>query len=86
MSRSAAKDGVPSASSENRIFLTTDHDIGLVVYRNSRPHRGVLLVDDVGDAAGKSSIILAALSAHFTELVAGAFFRAGPGGVREAES
>jgi predicted nuclease of predicted toxin-antitoxin system len=30
------------AVAEGRVFLTKDHDIGALVYRDSTPHRGVL--------------------------------------------
>jgi predicted nuclease of predicted toxin-antitoxin system len=73
------------AFSENRVFLTKDHDIGALVYRDLRPHRGVLLVDDLGVAAAESALIVAALSAHYAALSAGAFLRAGPGGIRQAQ-
>ena len=39
---------------ENRVFLTKDHDIGALVYRDSRTHCGVLLVDDLGAAAAET--------------------------------
>jgi hypothetical protein len=32
---------------ENRVFLTKDHDVGTLVYRDLCPRRGVLLVDDL---------------------------------------
>jgi predicted nuclease of predicted toxin-antitoxin system len=71
---------------ENRVFLTKDHDIGALVYRDLRPHRGVLLVDDLGAPAAESALILAALSSHHELLAAGAFLRAGTGGVRESRA
>ena len=71
---------------ENRVFLTKDHDIGALVYRDLRPHRGVLLVDDLGVPAAESVLVLAALSTHRELLAAGAFLRAGTGGVREARA
>ena len=71
---------------ENRVFLTKDHDIGALVYRDSRTHCGVLLVDDLGAAAAETALLLAALSAHDAALIAGAFLRAGQGGIREAQS
>jgi predicted nuclease of predicted toxin-antitoxin system len=74
------------AVKENRIFLTKDHDIGALVYRDMRAHCGVLLVDDLGSAAGESGVILAAFESHEEMLVGGAFLRAGLGGVREAHS
>jgi predicted nuclease of predicted toxin-antitoxin system len=33
------------------IILTKDHDIGVLVHRDLQPHCGVLLLDDLGDAA-----------------------------------
>ena len=74
------------AVSENRIFVTKDHDIGALVYRDLRPHRGVLLVDDMGVPAAESALILAALSSHRELLAAGAFLRAGAGGVRDPQA
>jgi len=71
---------------ENRVFLTKDHDIGALVYRDLRPHCGVLLVDDLGVPAAESALILAALSSHHQLLAAGAFLRAGTGGVRESRA
>jgi hypothetical protein len=65
-------------------FLTKDHDIGALVDRDLRPHCGVLLVDDLGAAVAETALILAALSAHSAALIAGAFLRAGSGGIREA--
>ncbi len=72
------------AVSDNRVFLTKDHDIGVLVYRDLHAHCGVLLVDDLGSAAGESALIVAVLSSHRAELAAGAFLRAGPGGARKA--
>jgi predicted nuclease of predicted toxin-antitoxin system len=72
------------ASAEGRAFLTKDHDIGALVHRDSLPHCGVLLMDDLGDAAAESKLILAALSSHRDQLTASAFLRAGAAGIREA--
>jgi predicted nuclease of predicted toxin-antitoxin system len=74
------------AVSEDRVFLTKDHDIGALVYRDLHRHCGVLLVDDLGDASAESALIFAALSGHSAALIAGAFLRAGPGGIREAQA
>jgi len=65
---------------ENRVFLTKDHDIGTLVYRDLHPHRGVLLVDDLGAPAAESALIPAALSSHHELLAAGAFLRGWFGG------
>jgi predicted nuclease of predicted toxin-antitoxin system len=72
------------AVAEARIILTKDHDIGLLVHRDRQPHCGVLLLDDLGDAAAESSFILATLSSHGDRLAARAFLRAGEAGIREA--
>jgi predicted nuclease of predicted toxin-antitoxin system len=71
-------------AAEGRVFLTKDHDIGALVHRDSLPHRGVLLVDDLGDAVAESDLILDAISSHHDQLAASAFLRAGATGVRES--
>src|SRR5580704_13960931 len=68
------------AAAEGRAFLTEDHDIGALVHRDSLPHCGVLLMDDLGDAAAESKLILAS---HHDQLAASAFLRAGAAGIRE---
>ena len=50
------------AAADERIFVTKDHDIGALVHRDSLPRHGVLLVDDPGNAAAETELILAALS------------------------
>jgi predicted nuclease of predicted toxin-antitoxin system len=72
------------AVAEGRIILTKDHDIGVLVHRDRQPHCGVLLLDDLGDAAAESSLILATLSSHRDRLAARAFVRAGEAGIRES--
>ena len=67
---------------KGRIFLTKDHDIGALVHRDLRPHRGLLLLDDLGDPSAETALVLAALSSHGDQLAASAFFRVGPAGVR----
>ncbi len=74
------------AAAEGRVFVTKDHDIGALVHRDSLPHRGVLLADDLGDAAAESDLILDALSLHHDRLTAFAFLRVGVSGVRETRS
>jgi predicted nuclease of predicted toxin-antitoxin system len=70
------------AVAEGRIFVTKDHDIGTLVYRDHCQHRGVLLIDDLGDAASATNLILSALALRGAELAAGAFLRADEAGVR----
>jgi predicted nuclease of predicted toxin-antitoxin system len=67
---------------EKRIFLTKDRDIGALVHRDSRPHCGVLLLDDLGNASAEAALILAALSSHGDRLSKSAFLRVGPEGAR----
>ncbi len=72
------------AVAERRIILTKDHDIGVLVHRDRQPRCGVLLLDDLGDAAAESGLILATLSSHRDRLAARAFLRVGVAGIREA--
>jgi hypothetical protein len=53
-----------------------------LVHRDLRPHRGVLLLDDLGDPSAEAALVLATLSSHGDQLAAAAFFRVGPAGVR----
>ncbi len=73
------------AVAEGRILLTKDHDIGALVHRDQQPHSGVLLVDDLGDPAAESGLILAALSSHRDRLTARAFLRLSVTGIRESQ-
>jgi predicted nuclease of predicted toxin-antitoxin system len=68
------------AVAEGRTFLPKDHDIGALVHRDSRPHRGILLLDDLGDASAEAALILTALSSHGDQLASSAFLRVGPEG------
>ena len=72
------------AVTEGRIILTKDHDVGVLVHRDLQLHSGVLLLDDLGDAAAESDLILATLSSHGDRLAARAFLRAGPASIRES--
>ena len=82
----SGRSGSAEAVAEGRVVLTKDHDIGVLVHRDRQPHCGVLLLDDLGDAAAESGLILGALSSHHDRLVARAFLRAGEGRIREAQS
>ncbi len=73
------------AVKENRVIRTKDHDFGTLVYRDLSPPCGVLLIDDLGAASVEKELILAAISRHHARLIAGAFVRAGPEGIREAK-
>jgi predicted nuclease of predicted toxin-antitoxin system len=70
------------AAAGGRVFVTKDRDIGALVHRDSLPHHGVLLLDDLGNASAESELIVAVLSSHRAQLAASAFLRAGVGGVR----
>jgi predicted nuclease of predicted toxin-antitoxin system len=72
------------AVADGQIFLTKDHDIGVLVHRDLRSHCGVLLLDDLGDATAESALILAVLSSHRDQLVKRAFLRVGAGGIRKS--
>ncbi len=64
------------ARAAGRVFITKDHDFGVLVHRDGRPHAGVLLLDDLGDAAAETALIERALEAEGPRLAAGAFLRA----------
>jgi predicted nuclease of predicted toxin-antitoxin system len=70
------------AAADGRIFVTKDHDIGALVHRDSLWRHGVLLLDDLGNAAPESELIVAVLSSHCAQLAASAFLRASAGGIR----
>ncbi|MBL8552924.1 MAG: DUF5615 family PIN-like protein [Phenylobacterium sp.] len=64
------------ARRDGRIFLTKDHDIGVLVHRDGAAHAGVLLLDDLGDAARETALIIQALASKAVELDKGGFVRA----------
>jgi len=70
------------AATAGRVFLTKDHDIGELVFAHAAAHRGVVLIDDLGDAAKEASLLLAALVDHQIELESAAFLRIDASGVR----
>ncbi|HWD27758.1 MAG TPA: DUF5615 family PIN-like protein [Rhizomicrobium sp.] len=73
------------ASREGRIFVGKNRDIGALVHRDSQPHSGVLLLDDLGNAVEETQLIVSTFGAHGPQLAAGAFLRAGPAGVRHSQ-
>jgi predicted nuclease of predicted toxin-antitoxin system len=72
------------AVTESRVFLTKDRDIGTLVHRDGQLHAGVLLLDDLGSSGAEAELVFAVLSTSWQQLVAGAFLRAGRGGIRES--
>jgi predicted nuclease of predicted toxin-antitoxin system len=74
------------AVADDRVFLTKDHDIGALIHRDLHSHRGVVLLDDLGDPTAEAELALAVFSAHQARLVQFSFLRAGAAGVREASS
>jgi len=72
------------AAANRRIFITKDHDIGALVHRDRHSHCGVLLLDDLGDAAVETRLILSVLAVHSDRLDSSAFLRAAATGVRES--
>jgi predicted nuclease of predicted toxin-antitoxin system len=72
------------AAEAGRSFITKDHDLGALVHRDMRNHCGVVLLDDLGDAAAESALILTTLSSYSVRLAARAFLRVSETSVREA--
>jgi predicted nuclease of predicted toxin-antitoxin system len=73
------------ARADRRILVTKDHDLGALVHRDDLPHRGVMLIDDLGNPAEEARLILSALLSHAERLDAGAFLRVTSSGVRESQ-
>ena len=74
------------AFTTRRVFVTKDHDIGALVFRDGSAHCGVLLIDDTGDPAEETVLLISALSQQGEALSEGAFVRASGDGVRIAGS
>ncbi len=72
------------AFADRRVFVTKDHDIGALVFRDGAPHAGVLLIDDLGSVVEEITLVREALRACGAALSAGGFIRAGAAGMREA--
>ena len=70
------------AATNGRIFLTKDHDIGELVFARGAAHRGVVLIDDLGDASEEAAMLISALGIYAAELETGAFLRVDVTGVR----
>lgn len=71
------------AFADRRVFVTKDHDIGALVFRDGAPHAGVLLIDDLGGVVEETALIRQALLTSESTLSAAGFIRAGAGGMRE---
>lgn len=72
------------AKNDDRIFVTKDHDLGVLVFRDGAQHAGVLLIDDLASPAEETALIRSVLESHSAELAAESFVRAGAGGARVA--
>lgn len=70
------------AHADRRIFITKDHDIGALVFRDSAPHAGVLLIDDLANVADEIELLRTCLRTHGAALEDGAFVRAELGSAR----
>jgi predicted nuclease of predicted toxin-antitoxin system len=74
------------ANDDRRIFLTKDHDIGALVFRDGAQHAGVLLIDDLASVVEETRLLRHCLQSHASELAAGAFVRANADGAHVAKS
>lgn len=74
------------AFSDRRVFVTKDHDIGALVFRDGVQHCGVLLIDDLANVADETQLLLAALQSHGDALTGGAFVRAEADGVQSVRA
>lgn len=73
------------AFDHGRVFVTKDHDIGTLVFRDGAPHAGILLIDDLGSAAEEAALLGRLCADHEAELTAGAFLRADGSGVQRGK-
>jgi predicted nuclease of predicted toxin-antitoxin system len=64
------------ATAAGRALITKDHDFGALVHRDGHSHAGVLLLDDLGDAAAETALIVKVLARDAERLLAGEFLRA----------
>jgi len=69
-----------------RVFLTKDHDLGALVFRDHADHAGVLLIDELHGPDAEAALVLKLLATHEADLAAGKFLRADGGGVREGRA
>lgn len=74
------------ALATRRIFITKDHDIGALVFRDGAQHAGVLLIDDRGNVAEETTLLLECVRAYGDALSAGGFVRVDVTGARVAKS
>lgn len=70
------------AVTHRRVFITKDHDLGTLVFRDGAAHAGVLLIDDLGSAEEETALLQTTLAQTQDLLVAGAFVRARRNGWR----
>ena len=70
------------AASENRVFVTKDHDLGGLVFRDGAAHTGVLPIDDLGSPAEETELVRLTIASHGEILKTKGFVRAAAGGVR----
>ena len=69
-----------------RIFLTKDHDLGTLVFRDGAKHVGIVLIDDLGRVDAETTLLRRVLAQCAAELSHGTFVRAGPGAIRIVEA
>jgi len=74
------------ALADDRVFVTKDRDVGVLVHRDRVPHSGVLLIDDVGDPAAETTLILTILADQADALASRVFLRADGADARSRRS
>lgn len=70
------------AFADRRVFVTKDHDVGALVFRDGAPHAGVLLIDDLGSVAEETALLRSSLRSYGDALAGGAFLRVDATGAR----
>ena len=73
---------VAEAFADQRVFVTKDHDIGALVFRDGAPHAGVLLIDDLGSVMEETALLRSSLHSYGDALTGGAFLPVNATGAR----
>ena len=71
------------AHADQRVFLTKDHDLGALVFRDRAAHAGVLLIDELYQPDAEAALVGDVLRLQGEKVEASAFLRGSLTGVRE---
>lgn len=84
--RATDQDLLKLAAAENRVLITNDSDFGKLIYREKRPHRGVVFLRLADERVGSKIAVLDSLLSDYADRLAGSFVVASESVVRFAGS